>query len=64
MSLLSPLSSDDETETGPESDTDSYVSAKPCHTSNCQSFFSFLSTDCERKPNSVDVLESINERLK
>jgi len=60
----SPLSSDDGTKTGPESDTGSYVPAKPCCTSNRQSFFSFLSTGCERKPNSVDALESVNERLK
>jgi len=62
--FLSPLSSDDRTETGPESDTGSYVSAKPCCTSNRQLFFSSLLTGCERKPNSVDALESINERLK
>jgi len=62
--FLSPLSSDDGTETGPESDTGSYVPAKPCRTSNRQSFFSFLLTGCERKPNSVDALESVNGRLK
>lgn len=60
----SPLSSDDGTETGPESDTGSYVPAKPCRTSNRQSFSSPLSTGRERKPNSVDALESANGRLK
>lgn len=62
--FLSPLSSDDEIETGPESDTSSYAPAKLCCTSNRRLFFSSLLTGCERKLNPVDALESVNERLK